>query len=279
QENFWDGLFPEIDEGDMEGRANALEWMDQKAAFAIKRAPITQDGPGYFGWEDSKTFVFPENPESLSVDEQNKLAALRAQAENEGRTTADQWEKAVAASRRAFYEQLDVTINECIEAFKELNLVIEKTFDMNQAPGIREISVSLDLIKMQTDKLLEQKRLEEPDPEIEEDEEASEESGTSGAPGGGTRSASGSINDRKDALKRLSQLASFFKKTEPHSPVSYLINRAVKWGNMPLNSWLEDVIKDAGTLEMLRETLGFNTEISGEFGESSETQYTEGDGG
>ncbi len=281
QENFWDVLFPEVDEGDMEGRANALEWMDQKSAFAIKRAPITQDGPGYFGWEDTKTFVFPDNPESLSVDEQRKLAELREQAEREGRTTAEQWEKSVAQSRRAFYEQLDVTMNECNEAFKELNLVIEKTFDMNQAPGLRDITVSLDLIKSQTDKLLELKRQEEPDPETDNADEDSEEAGltgTSESGGGGTRSATAAINDRKDALKRLGQLASFFRKTEPHSPVSYLINRAVKWGNMPLNDWLEDVIKDAGTLGALRETLGFNTEgteITGGFENTPEVQNTE----
>lgn len=281
QEKFWEGLFPEIDEGDMEGRANALEWMDQKAAFAIKRAPITQgNGPGYFGWEDSKTFVFPENPEQLSVEEQQKLANLRAQAEKEGRTSAEQWEKAVAQSRRAFYEVLEFTIQECLEEFKALNLIIEKTFDMNQAPGLREVAVSLEQIKSQTDKLLEQKRQEEPDPEDEEAEEGSGDEGSTGTSGGGARSASGSINDRKDALKRLAQLASFFRKTEPHSPVSYLINRAVKWGNMPLNDWLQDVVKDAGTLEQLRQTLGFNTEGTDILGGSEaapETQNTEGE--
>ncbi|MEZ5343913.1 MAG: type VI secretion system protein TssA [Pyrinomonadaceae bacterium] len=283
QEKFWDTLFPEIDEGDMEGRANALEWMDQKTAFAIKQAPITQDnGPGYLGWEDSKVFVFPENPESLSVDEQQKVANLKAQAEKEARTTAEQWEKAVAQSRRAFYEVLDVTIEECREAFKALNLVIEKTFDINQAPGLREITNSLDLIKLQTDKLLEQKRQEEPDPEVDESDEATDEEGSSAASGGGVRSASGAINDRKDALKRLAQLASYFRKTEPHSPLSYLINRAVKWGNMPLDDWLQDVIKDAGTLGQIRQTLGFNTEgtdISGPADAPAEPQNTEGDAG
>jgi len=33
----------------------------------------------------------------------------------------------------------------------------------------------------------------------------------------------------------------------------------VKWGNMPLESWLQDVIKDETVLFNLRQTLGFNT--------------------
>ncbi len=257
QEKFWDTLFPEIDEGDMEGRANALEWMDQKVSFALKRAPITQgDGYGYFGWEDSKKFVFPDNIESLTTEEQESLAALKKQAEKEHRVTENQWNKAVSQSKRAFYEELDFTIQECFDEFEKLNLVIEKSFEAKQTPGLREIPAVLEVIRMQTNKLLEQKRLEEPDP-IDE-EEASEGTDSSGT--GNKRNASGVINDRKDALKRLAQLASFFRKTEPHSPVSYLVNRAVKWGNMPLDAWLEDVIKDDGTLSQLRQTLGFNTE-------------------
>ena len=61
----------------------------------------------------------------------------------------------------------------------------------------------------------------------------------------------------------LSQVAEFFRKTEPHSPVSYLVQRAVKWGQMPLDVWLQDVIKDGGVLDGLRETLGLNTPSGG----------------
>ncbi len=36
QDKFWETLHPEIDEGDMEGRANAISWMDQQCAFAAR---------------------------------------------------------------------------------------------------------------------------------------------------------------------------------------------------------------------------------------------------
>ena len=67
-------------------------------------------------------------------------------------------------------------------------------------------------------------------------------------------------------MKRLADLAEFFRKTEPHSPLSYLIQRAVKWGEMPLESWLQDVIKDETVLFQLRQTLGFNTNAAGSTG-------------
>lgn len=264
QENFWETMFPEIDEGDMEGRANALEWTDAQAAFAIKEAKITGGaGYGYFDYEDSKKFDIPENIDTLDSTDQQKYRELQAQAEKENRATADKWRKAKAASRRAFYEQLYFNIEECLAEHKELNRVIEEKFDRNQMPGTSQLKKSLDDIHTLVKRLLEEKRAEEPD-EADETPAAETETAEDGAAsatvnGKTVTVAAGAIQNRKDALKRLADLAEYFRKTEPHSPLSYLIQRAVKWGEMPLESWLQDVIKDESVLFQLRQTLGFNT--------------------
>lgn len=266
QETFWETLFPEIDEGDMEGRANALEWMDAQAAFAIREAKIT-GGANYsfFDYEDSKKFDIPENIDTLDSTDQQRYRELLAQAEKENRATADKWRKAKAATRRAFYEQLYFNLEECFTEHKELNRVIEEKFDRNQMPGTSQLKKSLDDIQTLVKRLLEDKRAEEPDAE-DETETGTEESSENGTATSGTAVsgqtvmvAAGAIQNRKDALKRLSDLAEYFRKTEPHSPLSYLIGRAVKWGEMPLESWLQDVIKDESVLFQLRQTLGFNT--------------------
>jgi type VI secretion system protein ImpA len=263
QETFWETMFPEVDEGDMEGRANALEWIDGQASFAIKEAKITA-GAGYsfFDYEDSKKFDIPDNIDTLDSTDQQKYRELSAQAEKENRVTADKWRKAKAASRRAFYEQLSFDLGECLAEHKELNRVIEEKFDRNQMPGTSQLKKSLDDIQTLVKRLLEDKRAEEPDAADEEPAEAEQTEGgeASAAVGGKTvMVAAGAIQSRKDALKRLAELAEYFRKTEPHSPLSYLIQRAVKWGEMPLESWLQDVIKDEAVLFQLRQTLGFNT--------------------
>jgi type VI secretion system protein ImpA len=112
-------------------------------------------------------------------------------------------------------------------------------------------------------KILDDKRAEEPD---EAAEEAADET-AEGAEGGatvrtaGVATANGAIQNRQDALKRLADIATYFQKNEPHSPISYLINRAIKWGNMPLENWLQDVIKDETVNFNIRQTLGFNTKL------------------
>ena len=263
QEKFWETLFPEIDEGDMESRANAVDWMDDKAALAIQKAPITQgEGYSYLDFEDSKRFDIPENIDTLSSDDQNKYRALQAQAEKENRVTGDLWRKARAVSRRAFYEDISVIIEECKEAYQELNRVIEEKYDRNQMPGMSNLKKIFEEIQAVVKTLLEEKRKEEPDA-IEETADEEVEIGADGAviTTTGVATGSGVIRNRQDALKRLSDLADFFHKTEPHSPVAYLIQRAVKWGNMPLEMWLQDVIKDENIMFQLRQTLGFNTNL------------------
>ncbi|MGF1747900.1 MULTISPECIES: ImpA family type VI secretion system protein [Vibrio] len=42
------------------------------------------------------------------------------------------------------------------------------------------------------------------------------------------------IHNREQAFKQLSELAAYFRTTEPHSPTSYLLERAIQWGHLSL---------------------------------------------
>ena len=255
QEKFWDSLHPEIDEGDMEGRANAISWLDVQFPLAIRATPITAVSNYSFNdLEDAAKYDFPENITELPMDSQPPLLALKAEAEKGNRVTATMWAKEKAQTRRAVVESVNFVLIECFAALSDLNRVIEEKYDRNQMPGLSNVRNTLENVHTKVKLLLEEKRLEEPDP-IEEIEEFAE-GGEARAEGGSRGSVSGAINNRKDALRRLGEIAAFFQKTEPHSPVSYLVQRAVKWGNMGLETWLQEVIKDQSVLYQLRETLG-----------------------
>ena len=60
---------------------------------------------------------------------------------------------------------------------------------------------------------------------------------------------SGDLRTRAEALKQLQHVADFFRRTEPHSPVAYFVQRAARWGEMPLEEWLQEVIKSDDALE------------------------------
>lgn len=71
----------------------------------------------------------------------------------------------------------------------------------------------------------------EGDADGEESVPASAPSGPAGAP-----------TSREDAYRQLLLIADYLARTEPHSPVPYLIKRAVEWGNKPLSELLAEPI-------------------------------------
>lgn len=66
----------------------------------------------------------------------------------------------------------------------------------------------------------------------------------------------GVIRTRAQALLQLREIAAFFRRTEPHSPVAYLADRAIEWAEMPLHTWLKEVIREEPAIARLNEMLG-----------------------
>lgn len=55
---------------------------------------------------------------------------------------------------------------------------------------------------------------------------------------------SSSVDDRQQALKQLRLTAQYFRNSEPHSPVSYLIEQAIAWSQKSLPELLQELISD-----------------------------------
>ena len=221
QENFWETLFPEIDEGDMEGRANAIEWLDRETALAVRRAPITAgEGLSFWDWEESKQFDIPENIETLDSADQERYNELKGQAEKENRVTGARWRKAKTQTRRDFCEETAFILEECWTEYENLNRVMEEKFDPNQLPGLNELKKTLDDIKMQVKKLLDEKKAEEPDAADETfadaDEGATEEIGEDGSVM--VRASKGAINSRQDAFKASDRSVRIFPQNRTAQP-------------------------------------------------------------
>ncbi len=265
-EQFWDRLYPEIEEGDLDGRANALTAMDGRLEIPLKSVPLTKSGTGvdysYIQWEESTKFDIPANLDEVDSDAHERFTALRAEAEAANKTTGDVWRKAKDSTRRAFYEETFSLLNECWAEYQALDKVMDEKFG-KQTPGLGALKKTLDAIRTLIEKLVKEKRILEPDPSMDGNAEstaaADGEAGFSGGP----------LRGRAEALRQLAEVAQYFQRTEPHSPVAYLVQRAIKWGHMPLETWLEDVIKDGATLGQLKETLGIGTDTGQGSGEGA----------
>lgn len=259
-EQFWESLFPEIEEGDLDARANAIGAMDARLELPLKSVPLTKSGSqfdySFLQWEESTKYDFPENLENLDGEAIDRFTALKAEAEAGNKTSSEAWRKAKDASRRAFYEELNGLLNECWNEYQALDKVMDERFG-RQTPGLGTLKKTLDSIRTLVEKLVKEKRVLEPDPVLDAQSGIASTGATEGT------SAGGPLLGRAEALRQLAEVAQFFQRTEPHSPVAYLVQRAIKWGQMPLEVWLEEVIKDGATLGHVKETLGIGTDSQG----------------
>ena len=91
-----------------------------------------------------------------------------------------------------------------------------------------------------------------PEPEATESTTATEGGSDAAVPGG----VQASISNRQQALHKLLQVATYFRTAEPHSPLSYALEQAVRWGKMPLPDLLRDLVSDDSVLSEIYRRMG-----------------------
>lgn len=64
------------------------------------------------------------------------------------------------------------------------------------------------------------------------------------------------LDDREQALRKLREVAEFFRRSEPHSPVSYAIEQAVRWSGLSLPELLAELIPDDGARQRFQQLTG-----------------------
>src|SRR5271165_4095043 len=86
-EKFWDGLYPELEDGDAEYRATPLQWIGDRLEIPVKQQPITKKGLNWYQYKESRALG---DEKSVTTPEKKKEreAAIKA-----GKTTAEVFDK------------------------------------------------------------------------------------------------------------------------------------------------------------------------------------------
>jgi len=253
QENFWESLYPEIEEGDLEFRAGPLEWLNEKLPACIKDIPLTK-GERAYGWRhwDESRMV-----DNLGRQSPDAMAAAIA----EGKIMGEQFQKEVNATPRLFYEALFDDLNQSREELGKLEQIVDEKFGRN-APSLLAIRKVIEDCQVLVGGLVKTKREQDPSYKADSGDgavgEAAPDSHAQGFNIAGV-AWSGEPRSREEAFQRLAQIAAYLKRVEPQHPVSYLLERAVRWTKMPLEEWLGEVIHSDEVLAHLRDTLGIKS--------------------
>jgi len=125
---------------------------------------------------------------------------------------------------------------------------------VGQPPTLRRLRETLATIEQLTRNAAQTSGESTPSPAVNEAPGAAADVAMFGA--SAVTSGSGAIKSRADAYYRLAEAAEYLMRTEPHSPVPYLVKRAVQWGNMSLAQLLYEFIGNPEDLVTIQRLLG-----------------------
>ena len=257
QVSFWEPLHPVIEDGDVEIRTGPLHWLNGRLPVLIGEVPITAGGEPYswHRWEESRIV------DNLGRQSESALA----QAIADGKITGEQFDKAVDGTSRVFYEQTLEDLEQCWEACRSLIEIVDEKF-ASDAPSLLGIKKAIENCRSLVETIVKNKR--SLDPSYKPPVEALVPRADAHASNGPTIRAEPTVHlpleptSREDAFRRLAAIAEYLKRVEPQSPVSYLVDRAVRWSKMPLGEWLGEVVQNDEVLNRLLETLGIKEKES-----------------
>lgn len=231
-ENFWDTLYPEIEDGEADMRAAPLDWVGSRLDQAVHQAPITRNGLDWFQFKQSRQVGY-----EADVTDNAERAAARAQAIAEGKVSGDDFDNAFKATPKAFYVESKKSLDDCLEAIEALSAVCEPRFG-EVTPGFSGLRGVLEEVRSTVNSLLQKKRELEPDEEPAAETAAGEavEQGAAesaeGAPARPRRVVSAEPADRDDAVSRVAVVAKYLRREDPYSPAPYLMLRGLRWGEL-----------------------------------------------
>src|SRR5580704_13372025 len=227
-ETFWDTLYPEIDDGDLEFRSGPLGWVGSKLDAGVRRLPLTKSKLDFFKYQESRRVGYEADAAS------EEKAAARAAAIAEKKCTAEEFDEAVRATGDAYYEKLAGNLVAALESVQSLETLSDEKFG-REAPSFTNLRTALeelqDFVK-QYHKPAEEVAEETVEAPAEETTEESAAAAASGASAPKKKSVTAEPADREDALQRLAIVAHFLRHESPVNPVPYLLLRALRWGEL-----------------------------------------------
>ena len=253
-EQYWDSFYPLVEDGDMEFREGRLVALNKVLPIAILNMPLIHPpgGPSYSCWQYKESQDVENLRRGAATDGEKKRQL--AQALEEGKLEGEKFDKAVAMTSLNHCSTILENLNQSWEEFEQLERIVDEQY-RPEPPSLRSIQEALNECRALMTAVVRKKGgVAEPapsQPTVVPQEDNMPRVTTMPLSGSGIMPV-----DREDALRRLGAVADFFRRTEPHSPVAYLVQRAARWGQMPLEEWLQEVIKSDDVLGNVRETLG-----------------------
>lgn len=225
-DKFWEHLYPEIEDGDLEMRAAPLDWIGLKLDIPVKLAPLNRAGHSYLQYAEARSIGTEQEADGDTARRAKREEAIAAR-----KPTIEEFDKAFADTPKAFVKQLATDVAATIASLQALDALARDKFG-DLAPSFIKLREVLEEEQRVVGQLLAKKLEQDPDP-VEAAPAVVDAAGAAlGGATDGPRVLSAEPVDRNDAASRVISAARFLRRTEALSPASYLMLRALRWGEL-----------------------------------------------
>ncbi len=232
-EDCWERMLPSIEDGDLEVRAGPFNWLDDpvygaRFPLSVRGVPLLLGDEAY-SWHD-----------------------WRELQDGRGKVSREAIDRAAATMPREKCQAVVEDLDECFAELEALGGSLQERLG-EDAPGLTGLRRAVEDCRGLAKQLLQRKGPAADDGEAPAAGAAEEGIGAAPAP---ARAAL----TRADVYRRLAEAADLLQQMEPHSPIPYLIRRAVELGAMPFPLLMRALIRDASVLQEMDRELGIKEE-------------------
>ncbi len=243
-ERYWDGLFPALgDDNDASARIALYEWMDDILSDRLRTTPFSE-GDGAFSlldWELGGKAPPPDTSSDDPAPPQTRESLLAKISLGGGARWTELAMDAMAA----------ITAAEAAEAAIAAQIPRPPTLRR-----VRDVLAQIEALARDGARINGEIVQPSANPRAEIAPLGSAAAAAAAFNPGGGAGGSMLIGSRADAYYRLAEAAEYLMRTEPHSPVPYLVKRAVQWGNMSLAQLLYEFVGNPDDLVAIQRLLG-----------------------
>ncbi|MBC8999061.1 type VI secretion system protein TssA [Pseudomonas sp. N40(2020)] len=247
-ERFPEHLHPQAEDGDQSWRVIPLEWLVRRySEILLTRVPL-------FGSRNSDFEAY-----TLEVWRRLQVQQVQANDSKNAKTSAEtarneqkKLNEQIRATPLAFWLRTQGNLLLSLQHLQRLDTWSD-AFLGALAPGLRPLQDTIQaLLKLVQEFIAMHPQQPAPPPPLVEAPVAVAQPEETAPVALAFREPA----NREEAYRQLLLIAEYLARTEPHSPVPYLIRRGVEWGNKPLSELLGELISADAESRRLWKLLG-----------------------
>lgn len=254
-EQYWLIIHPEIEDDDLDQRIGLLQGMINQLPQLVKKVPLINSQP-FYNLLDYENILYHENIRRKQTDEN---------ASSDSPSGLEQFDQTLFNTSKSFQFQNYQSFTEVLNEWSKLKDVLDALMGID-SPSFASIDSALANTHSTLRKIYKAESFgnlntsaESSDvnmPIVDTHLENLNAQNAHGVAMSFQPNSQNHLANREQAMHLLQEIADYFQANEPHSPVSYLLQKTIKWSQMPLHEWLAQVIKDDQPLQMVQEMLG-----------------------